>query len=95
VQREVLKEDQHGFGRPHEHLSSWDDGDRRCRAHGVRRDQSGAGVGQETGDADGTLASNTLHAATGINDRGQIVGAYIDAGGTNPVFLCGEAPATS
>ena len=27
--------------------------------------------------------------AVGINNRGQIVGAYIDAGGTDPVFLCG------
>jgi hypothetical protein len=27
--------------------------------------------------------------ALDINNRGQIVGAYVDAGGTDPVFLCG------
>jgi hypothetical protein len=24
----------------------------------------------------------------GINNRGQMVGAYVDAGGTDPIFLC-------
>jgi uncharacterized membrane protein len=53
----------------------------RNRGRGARRDQ---GV-FTTIDLPGALATT----ADDINNRGQIVGAYVDAGGTDPVFPCG------